>query len=519
MQSSRTVDAEKGDLIMNCLVTDYLDRTAERYPDKVAFVDQKREITFSGLKDEAVRIAYKFIEGDYFKQPVLVFLEKSISLVSAFMGIAYSGNFYSPIDTKMPEDRIKKIIDTLKPVVVVTDAAHKEQVNRFAEDCELWIFEDLIDSSANDILLVSQTVNRIIDTDILYVLFTSGSTGMPKGVIINHKAVVDFTDWISGCYHFDETTVFANQAQLYFDLSVQDVYAPLRNGSTTVLIPNRLYASPVRVWKRMIECKVNTLVWIPSMLSMFANLDILEHVERAQLKTVLFCGEVMPMKQLNYWIQRYPDAVYGNLYGPTECTEACTYYTVDRKFSDDDILPIGRACENSDAMVISEAGKLITQPGETGELCMRGTCLSSGYYGDSKRTSEVFVQNPLNGNYPELIYKTGDLVCYNDRMELVFVSRKDFQIKIRGYRVELGEIEAAATSVENVSYSCCLFDSAKEKIILVYTGDIEPEELNGILVKKLQDYMLPESYIHRDDMVFNINGKIDRKALEKLYLK
>lgn len=503
---------------MDCLVTNYLDRTVERYPDKVAFVDQQREITFFGLKDEALHIACKLIESGYFKQPVLIFMEKSVSLVSAFIGVAYSGNFYSPIDTKMPKDRIKKIIDILRPTVVITDTVHKEQVSGFIENCELLIFEDLINGFVGDIFQVKQTVDRIIDTDVLYVLFTSGSTGMPKGVIINHRAVVDFTDWISDCYHFDETTIFANQAQLYFDLSIQDVYAPLRNGSKTVLIPNRLYTAPVRVWKRIIECKVNTLVWIPSMLSMFANLDILKHVEKAPLKTVLFCGEVMPMKQLNYWIREYPDTVFGNLYGPTECTEACTYYTIDRKFSDEDVLPMGRACENSDAIVIGENGKLITQIGETGELYMRGTCLSSGYYGDPVRTREVFIQNPLNSKYPELIYKTGDLVCYNDRNELVFVSRKDFQIKIRGYRVELGEIEAAAASVGNVTYSCCLFDSKKEKIILVYTGDIDQEELNGILVKKLQEYMIPEKYIHRGSMIFNINGKIDRKALGELYL-
>lgn len=503
---------------MNCLITDYLEKTVKEYPNKIAFIDQSREITFSGIRNEAISIACRFVEKKYFKQPVLLFMEKSVSLISCFLGVAYSGNFYSPIDTKMPEERINKIIETLKPAVVITDKTHKEQVQQLVGDMELWIFEELICNTETNNDLVSLNAKKIIDTDILYVLFTSGSTGTPKGVIINHRAAIDFVDWISDCYSFDETTVFANQAQLYFDLSIQDVYAPLKNGSTTVLIPNRMYTAPVRVWKTILKYNVNTLVWIPSMLSMFANLDILKNVDIAPLKTVLFCGEVMPMKQLNYWIQQYPDVIFGNLYGPTECTEACTYYTIDRTFADNEVLPMGKPCENSDIMIINEDGNVVTKQGEIGELCIRGTCLSSGYYGDAVRTNEVFVQNPLNTNYSELIYKTGDLVCYNDRDELIYVSRKDFQIKIRGYRVELGEIEAVVSAIKNITYNCCLFDSKKDKIILVYTGDISEVKLNEILTTKLQDYMIPSEYHKREEMLFNINGKVDRKALGAVYL-
>ena len=503
---------------MNFKITDYLEDIVTRLPNKVAYIDQEREISFSEIRSEAFSIAEELIVRGYYKQPVLLFMEKSVSLISCFLGAAYSGNFYSPIDTKMPEERISKIITTLNPAIVITDRKHKEQVESFVSGCDVCIFEELISKKVDDVDSVLQVNKRIVDTDILYVLFTSGSTGTPKGVIINHKAAIDFIDWTADCYHFDESTVFANQAQLYFDLSIQDVYAPIKTGATTVLISNRMYSAPVRVWKTILKYKVNTLVWIPSMLSMFANLDILRNVEKAPLKTVLFCGEVMPMKQLNYWINEYPEVIYGNLYGPTECTEACTYYTINRKFKDDDVLPMGIPCENSDAMIIAEDGRIITKPGEIGELCVRGTCLSSGYYGDTTKTKEVFVQNPLNPNYPELIYKTGDLVCLNEFNELVYVSRKDFQIKIRGYRVELGEIEAAVSSIENISYNCCLFDSKKEKIILIYTGNISENDLNSQLSSKLQEYMIPSEYIRRDEMLFNINGKVDRKALANLYI-
>lgn len=501
------------------LVTELFNSTVKKYPEKTAFIDTKRSVSFRQLYEEGAIVATRLINEGLFKKPVLLVMEKSVSLVSCFVGVAYSGNFYSPLDVKMPPDRVKKIVETLKPAIVITDKKHEVLAKSFVLDTKVLVFDELISQSKVDLNAVKKTSGNIIDTDILYVLFTSGSTGDPKGVIINHKAAVDFVEWITDKYKFDESTVFANQAQLYFDLSIQDVYAPLKCGATTVLIPNRMYSFPVRVWNLILENNVNTLVWIPSMLSMFANLDILRNVKHASLKTVLFCGEVMPTKQLNYWINAYPTTTFANLYGPTECTEACTYYTIDRTFKDDEVLPIGTPCENSDALIINEKGDNITTPGEVGELCIRGTCLSSGYYGNPQKTAEVFVQNPLNNSYPELVYKTGDLVCYNDRNELVYVCRKDYQIKIRGYRVELGEIEFAASSMEGIKYNCCLFDDKNEVIILVYTGSPDVNAVKDFLATKLQNYMIPGEVIKREQMLFNINGKVDRKALKALYIK
>lgn len=243
---------------------------------------------------------------------------------------------------------------------------------------------------------------------------------------------------------------------------------------------------------------------------------MLEKRSFVTLKKVLFCGEVMPNKQLNIWRKTYPNAIYANLYGPTEITDVCTYYIVEREFQDEEPLPIGKACQNTEILILDENDKLVRE-NEIGELCVRGTGLSMGYYGDEEKTNKVFVQNPLNTKYKDLIYRTGDLVKYNEKGEIVYVGRKDFQIKHQGHRIELGEIESAVSAMNEIQQNCALYDDIMKKIILVCVtnGKIGEKEIYRNLQQKIPKYMMPSIIKIIDTMPLNVNGKIDRTKLKK----
>lgn len=500
---------------MQISVTEYLDATAKIFPNKIAFADEREEIAFSELREKSRRIASQLAEKNFFRKPVAVFMEKSVREIVSFLGVAYAGCFYTPIDVDMPAKRVRKILDTLQPAAVITDKTHGEKLNAtIPSQIELIAYEDLI-ADAADLSLVENVAKKIIDTDALYVLFTSGSTGIPKGVVISHRSVIDYVDWATETFRFTSENIFGNQAPLHFDNSVMDIYVALKTGAKTYIIPRRNFAFPIRLMEFIRDKKINTVFWVPSLLVQAANFGVLDDVDISCLHTIIFAGEVMPTKQFNMWRRRLPNATFANLYGPTEIAVDCTYFVVDREFDDAEPLPIGKPCRNTDVLILNEHDELVTGQ-EQGELCVRGTSLALGYYNAPEKTAAAFVQNPLNPHYPEKIYRTGDLVHYNERGELIFDGRKDFQIKHSGYRIELGEIELAATALNEIKTACCVFDDDADKIFLFYVGGLTEQNLRGRLLELLPSYMVPVAYKKLDELPTNPNGKIDRKRLKEL---
>ena len=497
------------------IITDYLDETVKKYSEKIAFSDEKRDISFGDLQDEAHHIAISLLELGFRKKPIIIYLDKSVECIAAFEGVNYSGNFYSPVDTKMPSDRILKIIEKLCPAAIITDHAHANQARRFAKDVHVLCYEEM-QNKVVDYDIIESAKNEIVDSDILYVLFTSGSTGTPKGAIISHRGMIDLTEWLSETLQFSENNIMANQTPFYFSYSVCEIYQTLKNGCKTYIITQNLFRVPPKLMRYLDEKNINTLFWVPSILIFISTLKALNRPHLSKLKMIVFGGEVMSTKHLNRWIEEYPEVIFVNSYGSTEVTDTCAAYVIDRNFKDDEIIPIGRSCKNKDTFLLREDNKLITQPNEIGEICVRGSGIACGYYNDSDLTAKAFVQNPINNSYPELIYRMGDLGKYNEKGELVYICRKDYQIKHKGHRIELGEIESIVSSIETIEEQCCIYDDKKLRIVLFYVGEIDGKILLEYLKNELPEYMVPGVRIKLNSMPKNLSGKIDRKKLKEM---
>ncbi|MDE6907046.1 MAG: amino acid adenylation domain-containing protein [Lachnospiraceae bacterium] len=504
---------------MQASITEWLDITAERYPDKTAIVDEWGKISFTMFRSKSHAVAWEIRKQNIGEQkPIVVFLEKSGRSVVSFLGVAYSRNFYCPIDIDMPALRVNKILEILQPAAAITTLKLYENFSKFDFHGPILFYENIEENSKNEENVMTLS-RKIIDTDLLYVLFTSGSTGIPKGVGIRHRSVIDYIDWVTEEFSVDEKNSFGNQAPFYFDNSILDIYCMLKTGATMYIIPKSLFAQPVLLLKYLEKNHIDIIFWVPSALITIAKRKALKNIDLSKtLKTILFCGEVMPNKQLNYWREHLPDAIYANLYGPTEITDACAFYLVDRDFRDDAPLPIGRPMKNTEILLLDETDSLITpdQVGKIGELCVKGTSLAAGYYNNPKKTSEVFVQNPLQNGYEEKLYRTGDLAWYNEYGELMYSGRKDDQIKHMGHRIELGEIETAVSSFCEVHRCCCFYDELRQRIVLAVESDIEitKSEIRERLQQQIPEYMLPGEVLYISKLPLNSNGKIDRKKLK-----
>jgi acyl-coenzyme A synthetase/AMP-(fatty) acid ligase len=250
---------------------------------------------------------------------------------------------------------------------------------------------------------------------------------------------------------------------------------------------------------------------------MTAKSGVLEQMNLPSLKRVFFAGEAMFGKHLNIWKQFFPDSMYINLYGPTEVTVDSTFYVVNREFTDNEVIPIGNQCDNKSVFLLNENNEVVTHLME-GELAVRGSGVALGYYNNPEQTEKVFIQNPLHNHFKDILYKTGDFVKINDRNEIEFVGRKDFQVKHMGNRIELGEIEAAAYTLSEIKHVACVYDTENEKIILFYTSDaeIKPSLFLKEMSNAIPKYMFPNKFIHLTSMPLNANSKIDRKAIKLL---
>ena len=490
----------------------YLEETAARLPDKLAFSTGKEGMTFYELQSAALSIGSYLRSKGAYGEPMVIFMDKHPRTLASFFGAIYAGCFYVCLDEKMPEARMRAILDNVSPRFLISDKKNIKMAEALGVE-HTFLYDDICETPVDSDTL-SDVRQRQSDTDPIYVVFTSGSTGVPKGVVACHRSVIDYTESLCDAIGFSEETVFGNQTPLYFDAPLKEIMPTLKLGATTYFIPKVNFSFPIRLIEYINEYRINTICWVVSALTQISSLGALENNAPKYLTTVCFGSEVFPRKQYDLWRAALPEARFFNLYGPTEATGMSCYWAALRPLSEDEPIPVGRPFDNTDIILLTDENRR-AEDGETGEICIRGTCLTMGYYNNPERTAEAFVQNPLNKVYPELIYRTGDIGRYNDYGELCFVCRKDNQIKHMGHRIELGEIEAGAQRCEGVRRAACVYDGEGKRIALFYVGELTEVELSHALSEYLPRYMLPSLLVRLEALPLTDNGKTDRRSLKE----
>lgn len=498
-------------------ILEYLEHSATTHPDKIAVLDPEKSATYEELLDNARRIGSFLSEQEIPQSPVAVFMDKSVEALTAFMGIVSAGCFYISINMDQPPTRIRQILETSNAGSIITLGSDTSIIKEAGYLGKCFDYHHMIKHEIN-VDALAKIRENFLDINPLYCNFTSGSTGIPKGVLVSHRSVIDFMEYFPSLFHITEEDRIGNQAPFDFDVSVKDIYSTLKMGATMIIIPKRLFSIPTQLLDYLCDQKVTTLIWAVSALCMVSQLKGFTYKIPDQVNKVLFSGEAMPVKQLSIWQKYLPNARYVNLYGPTEITCNCTYYEINRDFQAEEKIPIGRPFPNEKVFLLDEENKQVTTPGVNGELCVSGTALALGYYNNPEQTKRAFIQNPLNQNYLEMIYRTGDLAFYNEDNDLCFAGRKDFQIKHMGHRIELEEIEMAINSFSPIERACCVFEEKRNRITAFYVGSMEGKEISEQMRKSLPSYMIPTAFRTITEFPITPNGKIDRKKLLEMCL-
>ncbi len=503
---------------MKINLIDFFEETVAKHPAKTAVVDQDRALTFEELKEKAKFLAGILAEkSGQVNRPIAVFLPKSVNAVLADLAITYTNNIFMNLDIKMPFERINNILDTIKPALIITNREQGQRLQGVDKDYLKIINIDELSFSEIDIRSPSPARIKMVDTDPFCIINTSGSTGTPKGVVLNHRSFIDYTVWAVETFNFNGEETLGVLSPLVFDHYVYEICLMMTKGSTLILIPPSLSSFPIKILEILKRHQVNYIFWVPTIMVNIANMDLLSKIELPELKMVWFAGEVFPTKQFNYWRRQLPQATFVNLYGPTEITVDCTFYVVERHIADQEPIPIGRARRNCDVLVLNDQNQPITK-GEEGELCVRGSSLAMGYYNNPDKTVMAFVQNPLNNSYPELVYRTGDIVTENDHGELVFKGRRDTMIKHLGYRIELSEIEHVIINhLSLVKNGCAVYQPQRQQIVFFYEGPrgMSAGDFRKAIGRSLPKYMVPSLYCHVKQLPRTSSGKIDRLSLNQ----
>lgn len=504
-------------------VTEYLIEAAKKNPEKIALADGQRAISWARFAQDAARIGAYLKGQGICGEAVGVLAVRTANTPVLFLGCAWGGNFYVPLDPALPQEKLEKIVHNSGMRMVLMEDKAIRDMSAFEEEgirC-VELAEMLAEGQSGDAAEMTAADVRPEDDAPLYMVYTSGSTGMPKGVLKTHGAVIDFAESYAETFGFDENEIIGNQTPFFFDASAKDLYLLLKTGATMEVIPTEMFSFPVKLIEYMNEKKVTFISWVPSALAIVTQLNTFKDILPATLKKVFFVGEVFPMKQFNKWRAALPDLQYVNLYGSSEIAGICCYYDVPKEavFEETQALPIGRALKNCEVLLI-DGDRIVTEENVPGEIYIRSKALAKEYFGDAEKTAASFLMKDFDGAGEKRYFKTGDMAHRDRNGNLVFETRRDFQIKHMGHRIELGEIEAMALTLDEIARCGCVYDEKKRRIVLfceLRAGEmLTGRDIQNRLRGKLSDYMLPNRVQILEKMPLNANGKIDRPKCKEM---
>ncbi len=500
---------------MKTNILDYLERGGLlSAPDKVWIRDGDLSWTFAQFADRISRIGTACISADVGVGGVVaVVMENSAHMLAADFGIAKAGGAFINIDISLPSARMHAILDSVLPSLIIVSRAQYDKVP-MSMRAKTLIYDSILESVIDAAALTTRRA-MVIDTDPVCLICTSGSTGVPKAVALSHRGLIDFGDWFDRCFVFDSSDIVGSLSPLFFDGYIPGLLMSLLHGGQFVILPKEAASFPVKLAEQLALNNITFIFWVPSTLVPIAKLQILDQMRLPHLRFVGFAGEVMPPSTLSYLRGALPHAQFVNFYGPIEISVICTYFVVPKDFPFDKSVPIGLPCSNTRVLILDE-NNLPCELGQPGELCVAGSCVALGYWNNPEKTAAAFVNNPLISSYVEKIYRTGDLASREADGTILFIGRKDFQIKHQGYRIDLGEIEHVADIHLGVKSCSILYDKEARNIVLFYESDTElsAKYIRTKLGAHLPKYMLPTKIFRLDSMPLNPNGKIDRKLLE-----
>ena len=497
------------------LMTERIELAAERFPDRIAFSSQTTSVTYAELLQATLSVG-TFV-GRVLPRltPVCILMQREVWAVEAILGVMQSNLIAAPLDPTMPAQRMLKVFETLQPGCLLIDDSAAQLAKALQADypCPVLHIRDALACQA-DLDLIHERKRFSSEIDPIEIFYTSGSTGQPKGVVHTNRSMLsyverttDFTEYINS------DQVYGNQAPFFYAHAQNDIFISVYNACTVHIIPDHLFKFPQALVDYLNEKQITTIIMTPTNYIYIADAGVLSPGCLPHLQSVYISGEATPWSVMETWRDAACNAGICNFYGSTENPYNTFYLLGDDTYAPGEIVSSGPPLMGIHILLLDEDGQEVA-PGEVGEIYTASPWLSSGYYHNPQLTRTSFLRDPMGCGWDVIYYRTGDLGRFDERGHLRLQGRKDTQIKHRGYRMDLGEVEAALRSVEGWQHGCCLFSEEEDLLYCFWIGPLAESDLQTALKSRLERYMLPNVWVHLEELPHTATGKLDRMALK-----